>query len=130
MRYDERNGLVSTDGAIWMHLQTLKTLIGGSDPSGGRPPSNAERISAGEKYLQLCRQLETDEEQRSRLTMEIERQRAETLNETRRIDLEYEKLQIQKVELLVRLLEAAAKNPETTPNFLIEKLTTRLLESK
>ena len=127
-------------------LQTLKTMAGGMNPQTGLPISIDQRMQAGREYVAFMQKLESIDawhekqaleaaKQKHDQSMEEERVRLEGArlgvdahNESRRIDLEYERLQIQKAEIVIRALEVAARNPELRQlSGVVSELSLRLL---
>jgi hypothetical protein len=106
------------DATEQQYLHLLRAALGGTDYSSNRTLSMEARIAAGEKYRLVMNDV-ADRDIRAAQAQ------ADNQNETRRIDLEYERLQVQKVELVVRAMEATIKNPELGQS--IGLLTQKLL---
>ncbi len=123
-------------------------MVGGMDPTGmlGRNLTADERIHAGERYSELLRRKESAEAwhlnhtlgedkqkhdqqmEEERLKLDVAKLDIDAHNETRRIDLEFERLEIQKAEVIVRAIEAAARNPELTQLLgVVKEMSYRLL---
>jgi hypothetical protein len=120
-------------------LQNLRTMAGGMDPATGMSLSATARIAAAEKYTAFLtklesidawhekQQLETDKQKHDQ-NMDVAKLQIESTNETRRIDLEYDRLQVQKAEIVIRALEIAARNPELRQlHGVVNELSLRLL---
>lgn len=112
-----------TENAI---LQNLRSMIGGMSPSGAFIPEHErdrKRIDAGNEYMAIRQKqasqeawhlnhaLEKDKQVHGQKLAEAQLQ-LEAHNEARRLDLEYERLEIAKAEVIVRAIEAAARHPE------------------
>lgn len=128
-------------------LQTLKAMVGGMDPTNPyRGLTADERIAAGERYSELLRRKESaeawhlnhtlgEDKQKhdqqmteERLKLEVAKLDIDAHNETRRIDLEFERLEVQKAEVIIRAIEVAARNPEMTQLLgVVKEMSYRLL---
>lgn len=93
-------------------LQKLSTLARGVDPVSCLPVSMQQMLDAQRQYHELKNQIEQRQIQREKISQEvqIEQMRQETQRELehRRLDIEEEKVKIQKAEVIVRALEVAA----------------------
>jgi hypothetical protein len=117
---------MADDPAEQAHLQNLRTLIGGMSPSGTFIPDHErdrKRIEAGDNYMSIRQKQASQEAWHLNHKLEVDKQKhdqsmaeaqlqLEAHNEARRLDLEYERLEIAKAEVIVRALEAAARHPE------------------
>jgi hypothetical protein len=110
-------------------LMQLGQLAQGANPWGQRP-SDADRIRAGQEYLAVKERLaargieaELRDQNRKKLEhdMALEGQRAaneehrlalEAQNRARELDIEEEKVQVAKAEVVIRAIEAASRNPD------------------
>lgn len=84
-----------------------------------------QRIAAGEKYRIVMAEEEAKELRRLRQEKDFANEDAKLSQEQQRIDQESQRVQIAKVELVVRALEAASKNPELQSHLGL--ITQRLL---
>lgn len=82
-------------------LTKLATLARGFDPVTLNPVSSEEMMAAQRQYHELKTQSDQQKLARERLAQEAEL-------EHRRIDVEVERVQVQKAEVMVRALEVAA----------------------
>ena len=127
-------------------LQNLRSMAGGMDPATGMSLSSHVRIEAAEKYTTFLQRMESVDAWYEKQRLEEEKQKHGQLmeegrlhldntkvdidarHEDRRIDLEYERLQIQKAEVVIRALEIAARNPDLLQlTNVIKELSLRLL---
>lgn len=84
-----------------------------------------QRIAAGEKYRIVIAEEESRELKRLRQEKDFDNENMKLHQEQQRIDQETQRVQIAKVELVVRALEAASKNPELQAHLGL--ITQRLL---
>ena len=127
-------------------LQNLRTMAGGMDPATGMSLSSHDRIQAAERYTAFLQKLESIDAWHEKQRLEEEKQKhgqameegrlqldgskvnIDARHEDRRIDLEYEKLQVQKAEVVIRALEIAARNPDLLQlTGVVKELSLRLL---
>lgn len=90
----------------------------------------ADRLEAGRRYLELKEKADAEERRRVEVDREFSlrqgQQSHEQEMEIARLQLEVERILIQKAEVVVRALEAAAKNPELLQP-LVDDLSQKLL---
>jgi hypothetical protein len=114
-------------------LNKLATLARGVDPVTCLPISMTEMMDAQKQYHELKNQIDQRRIQREKISQEvqIETMRQETQRELehRRLDIEEERVKIQKAEVIVRALEVAAKQGVDPQALLgaIRELGTNLL---
>lgn len=121
---------MADDPTIRQTLQQLQQIINGVSPDGRGTPSMADRLEAGRRYLELKEKADAEERRRVEVDREFSlrqgQQSHEQEMEIARLQLEVERILIQKAEVVVRALEAAAKNPELLQP-LVDDLSQKLL---
>jgi hypothetical protein len=138
------------DPILKASLQQLSAIVGGMNPQGGPPPSMADRLAAGDRYRQIKeridaearRQVEGDrdhlltedqqghsqEMDKTKLQIEAAKVHASIEVENQRLVLEAERIEVAKAEVIVRALEAAARNPELLQlTEVVKEMSWRLL---
>lgn len=126
---------MAEDPTIKQMMQQLQQIVNGISPIGLKPdgtgaPTMAERLEAGRRYAELKERADAEERRR----LESDREHALKTDqqghgqavERMRLQLEMERIQIQKAEVVVRALEAAAKHPELLQH-VVEELSAKLL---